>query len=975
MAMQFEKDSITQGFKLISKEFIAELNSLSLVFEHIKSGARLIKLENEEDNKTFSISFRTPPQDNTGLPHILEHSVLCGSKKFNVKEPFVELIKGSLNTFLNAMTFPDKTMYPFSSKNEKDFFNLMNVYLDAVFYPVIHDNPMILMQEGWHYELEDANEPLKYKGVVYNEMKGAFSSPERLAFSNLKRMLFPDTTYGKESGGIPDHIPELTQEKFSEFHKKYYHPANSYIFLYGNGDTAEELKFINQNYLKDFDRIKVDSDIDYQKSFEKTRTNKTFYPVSEDASLEEKTFFGYAFAASEATNTEEYHAIQILTYMLFDSPASPLKNRLIQVGAGKDVLASASQLKKPYISVIVKNSDESRADLVKSTVINTLNELIENGIDLDLIKAAINKHEFSVREAEEGYPRGLIYNMIVMDSWLYGGDPVAHIRFQDSLNAIREKAEKGYFEDLIRKFFTENTHSVFLTLSPSSDLMHKREEELEKKLEDIKNNMSADEISEVIDKTRKLKLRQQTSDSPEALSSLPLLKIEDIDRRTQVLPLQKIDDSAIELYHSDIWTNKISYLNLLFDLRVLDSRELHYAALLARLLGKLSTSKNDYRQLAKTIDIHTGGISFFTEAYPDSEDCDKYKPVFRVSAKSLVENTPKLTELIEEILTFTEFSSRERFKEVVAETKSRIEMSIMGSAHIYARTRLFSYFSQSGKCLEILRGLSRYQFISDIEKQMNDNFEMISAKLKEVSCKLFSRQNMILSYTGQNCDFTAFKSDLEKLLSNNKGSETALNNWQFDTDIANEGMLTPAEVQFVAKGGNIKSCGAEINGHFAVLKTAVSLDYLWNRIRVQGGAYGAMFYVEPNGNLYLGSYRDPNLAETLKAIDGIPDYIRNFAADSRELTKYIIGTISEIDRHYAPEEKGLQALKNNLTGVTFEKMQKKREEVLSTEVARLNDFADDFDKVLKQNIFTVFGNENQIRKNEDLFKSLVKVFS
>lgn len=972
--MQFEKETITHGFRLISKEFISELNSQSLVFEHEKSGAKLIKLENEEDNKTFSISFRTPPYDNTGLPHILEHSVLCGSKKFNTKEPFVELIKGSLNTFLNAMTFPDKTMYPVSSKNEKDFFNLMNVYLDAVLNPNIHDNPMILMQEGWHYELEDKNEPLKYKGVVYNEMKGAFSSPERVMYSQLKQMLFPDTTYGMESGGIPDSIPELDQEKFCEFHKKYYHPANSYIFIYGNGDTAKELEFIDQNYLKDFDRINVDSNIEYQNSFDKNRDHKIYYPVSEGTQLNEKTFFGYAFAHGEATDTETYHALQIIKYMLFDNPASPLKNKLLKVGAGKDVLAWASQLKKPSIAFVVKNSDEHKAELVKNTVLDTLKELAEKGIDRDLIKAAINRHEFSMREAEEGYPRGLIYNMVIMDNWLYDGDPNSHIKFEKTLDSIRQKAENSYFEELIKKFFINNSHSVFITLSPSSDMMQKKEEELRKKLDDIKNNMSEDEINDIIIKTKKLKERQQSRDSAEALASLPMLSREDIEPKAQALPLRKCNESNLELYHSDLCTNKISYLNILFDLRVLDTQELQYAPLLARLLGKMSTSKNDYSELAKQIDINTGGITFNTEVYSDCEDSDKYKPVLRVNARSLVDNTSKLTELIEEILTCTDFSSLDRFKEVVAETKSRIEMSIMGSAHMYARTRLFSYFSQSGKCIETVNGLSNYKFVSDVEKKVADNFELIVDKLKSITKKLFNRSNMIISYTGQEQDFNTYKSSFINFLSTVKDEKKQLNNWDFEVSVANEGMLTPAQVQFVAKGGNLKTHGALINGHLSVLKTAISLDYLWNRIRVQGGAYGAPLSIESNGNLYVGSYRDPNLSETLKAIDGIPEYIKNFSVDSRELTKYIIGTISEIDRHHSPEEKGFLALKYMLTGMNIEKIQKKRDEVLSTEVSQMNNFSQAFEKVLSKNVFTVFGNETQIKNNQNLFDKLVKVF-
>ncbi|MDD2716986.1 MAG: insulinase family protein [Candidatus Wallbacteria bacterium] len=973
--MKFVSGSVYHGFKLLKKKKISEVNSTGLIFEHEKSGARLSALSNSDDNKVFSISFRTPPYNDTGLPHILEHSVLCGSRKFKSKEPFVELIKGSLSTFVNAMTFSDKTMYPVASRNEKDFFNLMDVYLDAVLYPNIHLKPEILMQEGWHYELDTPDSPLSYKGVVYNEMKGAYSSPERILSKEIQKSLFPDNAYGFDSGGDPEAIPTLTLAEFRRFHRTYYHPSNSYIFLYGNGDLDKQLGFINDNYLKDYDRISLDSRISMQKEFGSIEIIRE-YPVPQSADTAGKAFLSLNWLVGKPLSSEFYIAFDILRSMLLDTPGAPLKEALIKSGLGKDVMGQFEEgLLQNYFSVIVKYSDEHRKDEFRKIVNDTLKKMVKDGIDRELVAACINRKEFELREAEgHGLPKGLHYNFMMMDSWLHEGDPFANLSFSRNFRKIRKALTSDYFEKLIKKYLLSSRHSTLLVMKPEKGLLEKNQAALSAALTQHKETLSRIDLEKLTAETARLKQLQSTPDEAGALETIPLLSLSDIDRKITEIPLTVIDLNSVQVLKHGIFTSGIAYLNLYFDSSVVREEQIPYLGLLSGLLTKISTKSNHYSQLTKKINTHTGGVSFFPESYPERNTDSIYFPKFLVKAKALVAEFPELLKILGEIMLESDFSDGDRLLEVIREIKSRLEMRIPMEGHLYSWRRVRSYYSQYGKYEELVKGISFYQFIADLEKNFEKKSDSLKKILSGIFRTLFSRQALVASITSDESDCGNLIAELSGLCEKLPDTSAAKQNYRFDLTVENEGLMTQSQVQFVAKGYNYRQLGLDYSGNLAVLKTIVGLDHLWNKVRVQGGAYGAHIIVGREGNLSFGSYRDPNLSETLKIYDETGDYLRGFNPDRREMTKYIIGTIGHLDSQITPSAKADASDRNYLCRVTNEDLQRERDEILSTGMEDIRKMAGVFDKLTGKKCLCVLGNESRIEKEGNLFGKKSRVF-
>jgi len=974
--MKFEVNKSYSGFRLLQEKYIKEINSTGRIFIHEKSGARLCHLENDDDNNVFSISFKTPPQDNTGIPHILEHSVLCGSRKFPTKEPFVELAKGSLNTFLNAMTFSDKTMYPIASKNEKDFFNLMDVYLDAVFYPNIYRCPEIFMQEGWHYELDSPDAELNYRGVVYSEMRGAYSTPESILLRKVQESLFPATAYGFESGGDPDVIPELSLDQFLEFHKRYYHPSNSYIFLYGNGDCLKQLSFIDKEYLKKFERISVDSAIALQKPFPDQRRVAFEYPISPVEKVEDNTFLSLNFVIGKSVDPEIYLAFNILEYLLLETPAAPLKKVLIEKEVGKDVFGEFdNSILQPVFSIVVKNSNEKKEKEFRDIVLNTLKRLVENGIDKKLIEASINIEEFNLREADyRGFPKGLFYNIKVMENWLYDNNPFMHLEYENTLNKVKKALTTNYFEHMIDRYLLKNNHSSILILNPKKGLAEKKIEEINKKLSDYKAHLSIIEIEELVRKTERLKRRQKTADSPEDLLKIPLLSLKDINPTSERLPLVEKEEKAIKVLSHPIFTNSIVYLNMLFDTKVVPREDIPYIGLLTRVLGKVSTESYHYTDLSNEIDIHTGGIGFGANVYGSKENDQIYYPKIMVKSKVLTSKLPKLGDLLGELIGHTRFDEKKRLKEIIQEAKSRLQMFIFENGHLVAINRLFSYFSPAGKYSEILGGLTFYEFIADIERNFDKKADEIIYKLREMAKLIFNKKNTLVSVTLDANDYKKFKKIFPVILDNLQNNEPEPFNYQFDYSEKNEGLLTPGKVQYVAKGYNFKKLGYKYRGSLKVLVTMESLDYLWNRLRVQGGAYGSFASFSRNGNGFFCSYRDPNLRETLSTYDSAIDYLKKFNPNEREMRKYIIGTISKLDSPLTPSMKGEIATNNYISNISQEDIQKARDEVLFTTKKDIRLFSNMIQDMMQKNYFCVLGNEEKIRENKAIFGNLVTVF-
>lgn len=697
--MSYCVNQVYHGFKLLEEKKLEDINSTARIFAHEKSGARLLSIENDDDNKVFSISFRTPPESNNGLPHIMEHSVLCGSRKFPTKEPFIDLLKGSLNTFLNAMTFSDKTMYPVASRNDKDFYNLMDVYLDAVFYPKIYSIPEILMQEGWHYELGSKDDDITYRGVVYNEMKGALSSPESVLMRKVQESLFPDTPYYFESGGDPDNIPELTQEKFIAYHKKYYHPSNSYIFLYGNGDIDKELGFIDDNYLKDFDKADVDSKISVQMPYNKVKEVKYYYPIGEDEDENNKTYVSMNFATGKSTDKEMYLAMGILSDILLGTTASPLKKALVDAEIGKDVFGIYdNSVQQPTFSIIVKNSNENMKEKFKKVVYDTLNGLVQNGIDKKLIEASINSNEFRLREADyQGLPKGLVYSIKCMDSWLYDSDPLMHLEYESTLNKVKSALTTDYFEKMIDKYILKNTHASIIVLSPQKGLSESRAEEVKKNLKEFKDNLSDGQLQDIIESTSRLKTRQETPDTKQNIEKIPLLKLSDINKTAEKIPEEIKEADGVKVLCHPMFTNGIAYVDLLFDTSCVKQEDLLYAALLADVLTKVDTTSRNYMDISNDIYINTGDIKFSFDVYDEKGNSDNFSSKLTVRSKALTDKIPEMMELLEDIINNSKFDNKKRIKEIVQEARSQYEMRIYDRGHAVVAKRLISYFSKVGK--------------------------------------------------------------------------------------------------------------------------------------------------------------------------------------------------------------------------------------------------------------------------------------
>jgi Zn-dependent M16 (insulinase) family peptidase len=973
--MTLKINEVLHGFKLKDTKELKEISSKAYVFEHEKSGAKLIKIENDDDNKVFSIGFRTPPEDSTGLTHILEHSVLCGSRKFNTKEPFVELLKGSLNTFLNAMTYPDKTIYPVASRNEKDYFNLMDVYMDAVLYPNIYKYPEIFMQEGWHYNIEDLKADLAYNGVVYNEMKGAYSSPESLLYRMVNKTVLPDTPYKESSGGDPEFIPDLSYEQFLNFHKKYYHPSNSYILVYGDGDLEKELGFLDQNYLKDFDRVEVDSDIPTQKALEKLSENEFEYGVSEEDSLEDKTYLNLNFVIGNAEEGELALAFEILAHMLLKTPAAPLKKALLDNGIGKAISGEYSgSIKQPVFSIIAKNCNEGDKEKFKNIVFSTLEQLSNKGIDKETIEASINRIEFELREGEyDGYPKGLIHYTRIMDSWLYGGDPFVHLQYDNYLENIKVALKEDYFEKLIRKYILENKHGSFIMLKPKKNLNEEKQKALKDKLTDIKKSFSEEQINELINKCKNLKERQNAPDTEEALASIPMLSIDDIDRKAEILPIEARTINGVKVLYHKLFTNKIAYLNLYFNCKALNSDDVVYVRFLADILGKLDTENYDYGTLSNKININTGGIAYSPVSYSINGDPDNFNPYLLINLKTLLNKLEDGVELLGEIIKNTVYDKEDRLLQLIKEIRSRIEGRLIDNGHRLALRKILSYCTEKGKYDEITLGLSYYEFLCKLEDSFSTEKQDIISKLKEVSKALFNKNNLIISYSSEEEDYKTLEEVTPKLVSYLEKTDVDARVFSFGEIVTNEGLLTQGNVQYVAKGGNYIKKGFSYNGALNVLETISGFDYLWNNVRVKGGAYGVFANFRRDGGAYIVSYRDPNLKETIKIYDDMKDYLNNFTSNEREMTKYIIGTIRKLDYPLTTASKSEVAVANYLSNITAEDIQRERDEVLKSDEKVIRSFAPLVQCVMEQDLICVVGNENKIKENKELFNTLEKV--
>lgn len=963
-------------YEILDEHRVEDVQSDGFILRHKKSGARIAILSNNDDNKVFYIGFRTPPEDETGVPHIIEHTTLCGSKKFPVKDPFIELAKGSLNTFLNAMTYPDKTVYPVASCNDQDFKNLMDVYLDAVFNPNITKYEEIFKQEGWHYELTGKDDELKINGVVYNEMKGAYSSPDEVLSSQIYRSLFPDNTYSKDSGGNPEYIPKLTYEAYLDFYHKYYHPSNSYIYLYGDMDVVERLEWLDKEYLSLYDYKKVNSEINKQPAFDEIKNVEAQYSITMDDSQENKTYLSYNRVVGDTLDEMLYQAFDVLDYALVSSPGAPVKQALIDAGIGDDVYGSYDAgILQPVFSFVAKNANASQADEFESIIENTLKEVVKTGINKEALLAGINSSEFKFREADFGqFPKGLLFGLNCLDSWLFDDmKPFIHLECLGTFAKLRKAVDTDYFEKLIQEYLLDNTHGSSVTVKPKRGLGNEREEALAKELSDYKASLSDEEIKKLIEDTEHLKKYQEEPSSDEDLRKLPMLTRADMKKNA--MPFSNIEDELLDVkvVRHDIESNGIDYISFLFDAGDFAQSELGYLGFFTNALGLVSTEKYSYTDLANATNIYTGGISTGTASHPDIKDRNNFVFKFEVKLKVLEKNLDKALELMEQMLLSSDFTDTKRLGELVAQIKARLQANLSSSGHLVAAMRSMSSFSRYALYQDELKGVAFYHSICRIEKELSESPKSVSDKLAAIAKKLFARNRMLISFTGNNEAYGNAKPSLEKVIAGFNKMSAVGNQAEVHFNTAKEAFIDASQIQYVAKTGDFICEGYEYTGALRLLRIILSYDYLWINVRVKGGAYGCMNTFLRSGESYFVSYRDPNLSDTLDVYDRIPEYIKSFSPDERDMTKYIIGTFSALDTPMNPEAKGSRSLSAYLEGITYEQIQKERNEILNAQPEDIRRLADLVEAVLKKDSICVIGNENMIKESAGLFENVEKL--
>lgn len=965
-----ELNKIYSGFRLNRIERIEEINGTAYEMKHEKSGARLIYIDSPDSNKVFNIAFRTTPQDSTGVAHIMEHSVLCGSRKFPLKEPFVELVKGSLNTFLNAMTYPDKTMYPVASKNDKDFHNLMDVYLDAVFYPRAANDPEILMQEGWHYELENVDDELTYKGVVFNEMKGVYSSPDSILERELMHELFPDTTYGVDSGGNPEVIPELTYEGFQEFYRTHYHPSNSYIFLYGTMDIEEQLRFINDEYLSYFDAIEVDTEVTLQAPFNEGKIITYPYSIGSDESIDNRTLHALAYVLPAVT-PEQSLAFEVLTHALLTSPAAPLKQVLVKAGIGSDVSGYyLDSIRQPMWAVHASGSNMDKQMELQSIVEATLTKLCEEGIDKELLEASLNSIEFALRENDfGGRPIGLAYVIRMMDNWLYGNDPLELLHYEEGLKNIRKGLHGTYFEDLIRHSILENNHKALVSMYPECGLQEKKDRDVKEQLANIKSSMSQDELEAIVEQTKRLKIRQETPDSEEALASIPLLELSDLNPYIEEVERRESTIGATKVHFVPTFTKGINYVAYYFHLDGLTEEELFYADILSDIIGRIDTTR-PYADVAKDINLNLGALSSDITAIAKDGKRDEFTPLMIVRSKALHAKLPDLCRIVNDVIHYADYSDVNRLTELVQENKAIWDNEAFRRGNTIVSQRVMAQVSKVGKFRDA-GNLGYYQKISELATNPAA-LPLLPDKLSDVARKIFRANNVEIMFVGEDGELAVFTELMTPLLSEWSTESLPRNVLQLTNTFGNDGIATAGKVQYVAQGGNFIDHGFKHVGPMSVLETILRYEYLWIRIRVQGGAYGAFANFFDDGNMIFCSYRDPNLVETYNVYKELPEYLRSFTLSDREMRKYIIGTMSGLDLPMTPALRGPRAMGIYFSGANIADKVEFRKQVIACKPEDIVALADVVESVLKDNHICSMGNETKI-KESNLFDNIVSL--
>lgn len=964
--LKFEKGNIYYGFELQKIQNIKDINSCIYLFYHKKSGSRLIYMLNNDKNRVFFITFKTPPENHKGTAHIMEHSVLCGSKKYPVKDPFNELAKGSLNTYLNALTYADKTVYPIGSTNIYDFENLMNVYLDAVFNTLIYERKEIFLQEGWHYELNEDNTKLKYTGVVYNEMKGAFSDPERILSNVISKSLFKNSAYKYESGGDPEYITDLTYDEFLDFHKKYYHPSNSYIYLYGDMDIEKYLKKIDEEYLSKYNKIDIDNNIECDTFNEENNFSETYSAQSDD----EGTYFAYNIVTGKSNDPIHMTAMNILSYILFETEGSTIKRKIIDSGIAEDVESwYDSSTYQTVLSIIGKNCDVTKKDEFKNIINSELERIVKDGIDKDILKSSINVFDFHAREENYGYkPKGLAYGLKILKSWLHGFDNFEIVESRSYIQKIRELSEEGYLESVIKECLINNNHKSMVVLLPEAGKQLKADKEIEQKLQNILNSMSKEDINNIIEENKSLREYQNKIETKEDLETIPVISIDQIAKEAEKINNKLIETKQSKVVFTPYNTNGILYTQIAFDTRSVPTHLISYGGLIASLMGRMGTKKYDFKRLPTEINMYTGDVSLSFDIFSRSDD--DYTPTISLNGKVLEENTEKMFEIFEEIIFNTVFENKDDFRNIIKSEKLDMEDKILNSTHIISSIKSLSHFSENSAYNDKTSGMAYYEFLCDIEKRMEYEFDEIVKNIYETYKYIFNKENVIGALETEEKYVDKFINCFDKFTERLSDNTYEKLKPDFDYSINSEAIITNGKVVYDSKAFNYKKLGYEYSGYMSVLKNIINLEYLWNVVRIQGGAYGSSCQILRNGNIYLYSYRDPNVKETLYAFDNIGKFIENFDVDEREMKKYIIGTINSYDRPKSMSERADMSFAAYMCNISNEFRQKEREEILSANIENIVKYKELFNKIIENGSICVIGNELKIKENENIFEKI-----
>ena len=960
------------SYKIIDKKYINEVDSEVLVYEHIKTKAQVLCLINDDENKAFGIGFRTIPEDSTGVAHIVEHCTLSGSRKYKTREPFMDLVQSSMQTFLNAMTFSDKTIYPISSRNEKDFYNLMDVYLDSVFYPRMYDKKEIFLQEGWHYELESLEDELTINGVVYNEMKGVYSDPQNTISDAITFNLHKDSSYGVDSGGNPKNIPDLTYENFLNFHKKYYHPSNSYIYLYGDLDMEKALNYIDENYLNDFEYSNVDSSIILNEPFKEQKTVYETYSASKDEISENKDFLAYTWCLGDSKNKEDLFLRDFLSELLIDAEAAPIKKALLKAGIGEDIYAETSSSEVLDLSVVVKNTSKERLDEFKKIVEDTLKDQITNGIDRDLLLATLNKFEFAFREGG-GTQRAIIYYIRALNSWLYDNSPFDGLTFNDTIENLKSNIEDGVFEKYIEEKLLNNNYSLITVATPELDKNLKEEEELKIKLQKYKESLSKEELEEIIQAHKDLNDFQMTEDSKEDKKTIPSLELSDISDKITHIEREVIQEDFAKVLVNEQFTNELSYLTFAFNIDHISKEDIQNLSLITDLLTKVNTKNYSYESLNNEIYKTTGGIVITNASYSDSKNSKNFFPYLNVSVKMLDDKIEDSLNLLNEIINTSDFSDKDRIKEILLTEKSQMESSILQNGHGIASEMVKSYYSPQGDYNINISGLPIYFYLSDLLEDFDNKWEDFKNSIENLLSKIIVKNRLIINYTGNKETYIKNKKHFENLVNTFNTNSYDICPYEFKKDNKNQAFKTSANVQYVSKGYNLEDLGESFDGSLAVLGNILSISYLHYNIRAKGGAYGAGIRFSRTGDILTYSYRDPNLLNTVKVYDEIGDFVENLDITEDELKNYIIGSMNSFDPLLSPSLKGNINLSRYISGITEESIEKIKKEAIATNVDKLKSYAPILKKAMDENYICAIGGEEKIKEDSGLFKEILNL--